>query len=544
MERATWYFIVMCLVLGSTCLRAKEKYDVIVVGAGAGGISAAVQAARMGARVGLLEETDWIGGQMTAAGVSTMDGVAWNSSGFYKDFVDKIRSHYSVLGKSISTCYWGDHGVCFEPKVGQQILRDMLGRYPHIELYLRQKLVGVIQDGLVVKGVSTRAGKPWATGVGTERPIDWGAEVVIDATEYGDLLPFLAQPFRVGNALSNNPKPNACVQDITYTAIVRKYLGVVPDALYMKTPPPGYNESIRAKFAQQVTADGKWSWPIKGPINWAYHNAYRGVPDSAMPGSYTAYQPAKITRTGVNMANDFPVTVALFDRAQRKRIQCEAKLRTLQFLYYMQHDLGETAWSVADDEGYDTPYNREENSCENIPAEFKAIERNMPVMPYIRESRRTLGVHTLKAGEIKRIGSPPRGAVRFASSVALGDYAVDLHGCWGNSNFETDMERSSDVPATWTVGLFEIPLESLIPLTVDGFVAAEKNISQTRLANGATRLQPIAMMTGQAAGALAALAARQHIPPRKVRPEDVQSALRAAGAKISLDEYKDRLGLP
>jgi hypothetical protein len=46
-------------------------YDIIVAGAGTGGWAAAVQAARLGARVLLLEETDWIGGQMSCAGVTT-----------------------------------------------------------------------------------------------------------------------------------------------------------------------------------------------------------------------------------------------------------------------------------------------------------------------------------------------------------------------------------------------------------------------------------------------------------------------------------------
>ena len=43
--------------------KVATDYDIIVAGAGTGGWAAAVQAARMGTRVLLLEETDWIGGQ-------------------------------------------------------------------------------------------------------------------------------------------------------------------------------------------------------------------------------------------------------------------------------------------------------------------------------------------------------------------------------------------------------------------------------------------------------------------------------------------------
>ena len=47
--------------------------DVLVVGGGTGGVAAALAAARRGRRVHLTEETDWIGGQLTAQGVSALD---------------------------------------------------------------------------------------------------------------------------------------------------------------------------------------------------------------------------------------------------------------------------------------------------------------------------------------------------------------------------------------------------------------------------------------------------------------------------------------
>ena len=55
-------------------------------------------------------------------------------------------------------------------------------------------------------------------------------------------------------------------------------------------------------------------------------------------------------------------------------------------------------------------------------------------------------------------------------------------------------------------GPFQVPFEVFIPEKVDGLVLAEKNISQSRLVSGATRLQPITMLTGQAAGAIRARA--------------------------------------
>ena len=47
--------------------------DVLVVGGGMGGVAAALAAARRGCRTCLIEETDWLGGQLSAQGVSALD---------------------------------------------------------------------------------------------------------------------------------------------------------------------------------------------------------------------------------------------------------------------------------------------------------------------------------------------------------------------------------------------------------------------------------------------------------------------------------------
>ncbi|EDY21794.1 hypothetical protein CfE428DRAFT_1040 [Chthoniobacter flavus Ellin428] len=106
----------------------KDSYDIVVAGAGTGGVGVAVQAARMGRSVLLLEETDWIGGQMNAAAVTSMDeGVALvRERGLYRELCGLIAAHYQPLGINYMTAYWNGH-VCVEPCVGKQLLHVLLG---------------------------------------------------------------------------------------------------------------------------------------------------------------------------------------------------------------------------------------------------------------------------------------------------------------------------------------------------------------------------------------------------------------------------------
>ena len=511
-----------------------ESFDVVVFGAGTGGSAAAIQAARMGASVALVEETDWVGGQMTAGGVSTMDEGGFNNdAGLYGEFIAAAEAHYGANGKRARRC--GIRAIpCTEPSVSQQLLREML-RDANVTLFERASPVAARVDAGVLRQVDAYQRDP-------ERLLEFTAAIFIDATEYGDLLPVAGVEYRLGKSTSGSLNPAECVQDITVAPIIRRY-DVVPAELTFANPPPGYGPAVEQKFDEIVVAQDGVDWEAQGwnagyPTDWKTHVSYRATPDSAVAGDSVIGDFDTITRTGVNWANDFPYTV---DDIENRRFEanCEAKLHTLQFLYYVQNVMGIPNWAVANDEGYDSAYNLEQNDCPQIPAEFAAIERHLNPIPYVRESRRMVGVYTLKGADIQRPGGRQPSDTRFASSIAVGDYAMDLHSCDRAGDFETELETASDLPSGFVSGPFQIPIEVLIARDVDGLLAAEKNISQSRLVNGATRLQPSTMATGQAAGALAALAVQRGDSARDVHPALVQDALVEAGARLGVTKFTD-----
>jgi hypothetical protein len=380
------------------------------------------------------------------------------------------------------------------------------------------------------------------------------ADVFIDATERGDFLARAGARYRVGNSVSPNVGMRANVQDITYVAVVKKYPGGLPDELRMPGPPPGY-EKYAEKFRGVVTVDGD-TWPGSYPFDVPSHNAYRALPDTENDRLIVGDDAGTwkfISRTCVNWANDYPGRKSdlpglsaryIEDTEYRKKIEREAMHRTLCFLWYMRSVLGMTDWSVDDGQGYGGWFSNGWETADDplLPDEFAPILRRFPPFPYVREGRRIVGLDTLTDSDIRRDAARGRAYKNYPSSLALGEYPVDVHGSHLDRYMEHDLgETTASFPREWTgsQGVFAVPFEVFIPEKIDGLIAAEKNISVSRMVNGAIRLQPITMHTGQAAGAIAAEAVKSGVRPRDVDVLAVQRALMLSGCYIARDVCAD-----
>ena len=77
----------------------------------------------------------------------------------------------------------------------------------------------------------------------------------------------------------------------------------------------------------------------------------------------------------------------------------------------------------------------------------------------------------------------------------------------------------------WSGTPFCIPFDALICDSVTNLVMAEKGVSVSHMANGATRLQPLILNLGQVAGLAAALAVRQGCAIGDLAVDEIQSAL-------------------
>jgi hypothetical protein len=514
-----------------------DRYDVIVAGGGTGGSAAAIQAARLGASVLLLEETDWIGGQMSAAGVTAMDEAAAyglrivRERGIYREFHESMAAYYYTLNKDPfrGDRSYGDSNTNagYEPKVARAGLYAMIAdarTKATLDLSTRSRVVQVAKSGNTVAGVTIEV-----EGASGKQRKSIQSAVLIDATEYGDVIPLTGARYRVGNVRSDKLDLKSLVQDSTWCAVIREYPQGIPDHLKLRQPPPDYARGPRPFLKYKMYGGMMWGKEAKEAqqgkekaFQFRVYTGYRAVPDTASPmtGEISEH---RNTLTSLNGGNDYPVTVATIeDLKQRYADERGGIYKSLSVIYYLQNELG-SKWSVAEDQGYDTPANRAYMAKIGIRPDLLEVACRLPQLPYVRESRRIIGVKTLVATDLTRF----KDAKHFDTSVAMGDYFMDLHGT--DEAVEKDLDPGA-VPKGG--GPFQVPFETFIPETIDGFLPAEKNISQSRLVNGATRMQPSTMLMGQAVGTIAALSVKQKTQPRRLDPIAVQAVLLRDGSTL------------
>ena len=453
--------------------------DVLVVGGGTGGTAAALQSARLGARTIVAEPTPWLGGMLSAAGVSATDGNHRLPSGIWREFRERVYAHYG--GPEAVNTGWVSN-THFEPHVGDRIFKEMAAAEPSLRVLLSHRFVDVVRDGSRVRGAVL---EDLATG----RRVEVGAKVVVDGTDLGDVLARAGAAFDLGLEADSVSGENAgiaassdVVQDLTWCAILKDY---GPGADRTIPRPAGYDP---AEFDCSSTSYCKDATREKPTVDARKMLDYARLPG----GKYLVNWP--------NHGNDTYLNVVGMDDAAREKALLAAKGTTLRFVYFIQNELGFRNLGLAEDE-YPT-------------------KDRLPFIPYHREGRRLRGVVRFTARDIEE----PFGArdPLYRTGISVGDYPIDHH-----------HKRNPAAPQhLWFVPVpsFSVPLGALVPETADGLVVADKAISVSNVANGTTRLQPVVLLTGQAAGALAALAARDGHEPRSVPVRDVQRALLGSGA--------------
>ncbi len=515
-------------------------YDILICGGGTGGVAAALAAARLGQRVLLTEETDWIGGQLTSQAVPPDENPWIEQSGCtqsYRAFREGVRAyyrdHYSLTPESRANPALNPGGgfvsrLCCEPRVARAVLEAMLAPYisaGRVTVLLRHVPIGAVTDGDRVTSIVLRS-----LETGIER--EYSAPFILDATETGELLPLTGSEYVIGaESQEETGEPHAPVglpqpgnqQGVTHCFAVSYHPG--EDHTLDRPAQYAFWRDYQAPF-----------WPGKH-LGWQDLN-----PITLKPRTHTLFGPgdsyespqipglwlyrriyARKHFAGPNPGEDISLInwpmndywlSPLIDVSpeEEQTARKAAKQVSLSLLYWLQTEAPHPGGNQSGYPGL------------KLRPDIVGTEDGLAKSVYIRESRRIRAQFTVCeqhiASELRDHAEP------FSDSVGIGCYRIDLHPSTGGDSYID-------------VGChpFQIPLGALIPQRMENLLPACKNLGVTHITNGAYRLHPVEWAIGEAAGSLAAFCLDHQATPQAVssspqRTADFQAVLRAQGIPL------------
>ena len=460
-------------------LQAKTlHYDVVVIGGGTSGIAAGVQSARIGAKTLIVEETTWLGGMLTSAGVSATDGNFRLQGGTWGEFCDSLLNRYGGKMENLATGWVSS--IMFEPSIGNVIFQNMAKKEQNLSVLFKTYL----------KKIKKKSDRWTLTLNSNGKNIKVNARIVIDATELGDVAKMCGVKYDIGMESRSITKEeiapaesNGIIQDLTYTAILKDYGRDVTIE-----EPEGYDPKDFACTCINdlciTPEEPDRMWPKDKMITYG----------KLQNGKYMINWPIE--------GNDFYCNIIELSKEERAIELEKAKNHTLRYIYFLQHELGFNTLGLADDE-------------------FPSIDK-LPLIPYHRESRR---IH----GKVRFTYNDAIDVYRnnlYRTAIAVGDYPVDQHHMAYSGAEELPNLYFHPIPS------YGLPLGTLLPENTENLIVAEKSISVSNIMNGSTRLQPVVLQIGQAAGTIAALTIKNNSKTSNIDIRDVQNTLLEGGSYL------------
>ena len=402
--------------------------DVIVCGAGPAGVSAALAAARAGARTRLFDLNGCLGGVWTAGLLTWI--FDFDKPGLTRELVRKLDERKARRNTNPDR-------FTYEPEAMKLLLEDLCAE-AKVTSQLRTRVAAAYRDGTRLSTIVTESKS------GREA---WRAPVFIDATGDGDL------GAQAGCGWDCGQEPDGVCQPLTLNA-----LAVVRDVNALSEFISFYNNNDK-RHIEAVTA-------FKSELKRA--------------GCETSYGHPTLFHVRDNVLTvmiNHEYGVKPYDAAQVTEATVRARAEVLHVVSALNALGG--PWAGM-----------------QVVATAEQIG--------IRDGRRIHGRYTVTRGDLIS-------GVRHPDAVARVTFNVDIHAADRKKN-----EAETISHGGFKMKPYDIPLRALIAKDVDGLMMAGRCISGDFIAHASYRVTGNAVAMGEAAGAVAALAAKTGRLPHEI----------------------------
>jgi hypothetical protein len=496
-----------------------RTFDVVIYGGTAGGVIAAVSAARMGLSVALIEPSRHLGG-MTTGGLSATDHAEKIVIGGYALEV------YQRIGRKYGMPLWWYP----EPKVAEAVLNDMIAEAKTVHVFPRHRLRehgGVRKHGTEIQELVTGTG-------GGDR---FRGKVFIDASYEGDVMAQAGVRYAVGRESASQygeslagvrPKDRNHQFDVPVTA--RDERGrLLPE---ISPRPRGEIGSGDARvqaynFRLILTTERANQVPFRKPAGYDPRRydvlrrfievvqGQRGAPPSLaellLIRDDLPHFKADFNNRGPFSTDYIGKSYGFPDGtyAERARIWRDHVRYISGLLYFLANDphvpeslrAEMNRWGLAKDEFVDNG--------------------NWPYQLYIREGRRLLGEFVMTQKDIQT-------DVTKADAIAMGSYRSDSHNVQRFVQPDGTVQNEGNMEVVVTP--YQIPYRVMLPRRTEASnLLVPVCLSASHVTYSTVRMEPQYMMIGQAAGVASALAIRAGVSVHDVDTSQLRATLERQG---------------
>lgn len=482
--------------LSATIVSAAEHAEVVIYGGTPAGVMCAVAAAHHGHSVALIDINKHIGGVvsggLTATDIGDRKTVGGLADEFFKRVLKFYTEKYGADSKQVKDCH---DGLKFEPKVAEMIFEQMMAEPKKVTIYRAHRYKSVTLDKTVIKEliVDDLAAKAERVFTG---------DVFIDASYEGDLMAGARVPYRIGRearaefgeylaGLAEGPKQIRGLGDHRTMAYNYRVCITSETANRVLFPKPEHYDP--SPFAKTDGVRAK-----KGSIK-GFGNLFTTTIGKAGPNDkYDANWCDFVGNSEGYIEGDWET---------RDRIAAKERDYFLSRLYYLQNDpeLPEAF--------------RNEVRGWGLPKDEFTDNGNFPFQLYVRTGRRMLGSYIMSERDLTQDRWKTNG-------ICSGSYGVDCHWVqwiWNGTGHETEQTQHVALHP------YDIPYSSLTPIDHPNLLVPVC-LASTHVAYCSTRMEPVFMMLGQAAGTAAHLAIEAKSSVQKVDTAKLRELLRTDGA--------------
>jgi hypothetical protein len=545
-RRSIFALTFIFFVMGQSRVLSDEsnfRADVVIYGGTSAGVAAAVQVARMGKSVVVIEPTDHLGGLTTNGLGATDSGRKETIGGISREFYRRIHEHYrdpaawplqdpsEPEGKGGAPIFnpKADAMWVFEPRVAQSIM-DGIAAESGAKLFFNERLDRA-------KRVEMKDGR--LTAITMESGRRFEGAMFLDATYEGDLLAAAGVSYHVGREANSvygetlNGVQKTQMKGHLFTKPVDPY--VVPGdpssglVARVSAEPPGEDGAgdsrIQAfNFRMCMSKDERNRVPFPKPEGYdetQYELLFRNFEagDLRLPWS-PGMMPNHKTDTnnyGAFSTDNIGMNYDYADASHEERARI-----VKEHVVYQQGLM----WTLANHPRVPEVI-REAMKPWGLAADEFVGNGNWPRQIYVREARRMVSDYVVTEQDCRR--------VRVAEdSVGLGSYNMDSHNVQRYVTADGKVQNEGDVQVS-PGGPYVVSYRSIVPKKGQAAnLLVPVCVSSSHIAFGSIRMEPVFMILGQSAATAAVMAMEQGIAVQDLPYTALRERLLADGQVLDL----------